>query len=97
VKSEPLLATILNDEKEPEPEKKPKTNTNQPINTDTLISNKSAIVGRLKTTYDFIKQKHRELGPFKIELVPDQEAIKILLREGKAFFAQAGYIAPTEA
>ena len=49
---------------------------------------------RVTATYDFIKLKHKELGPFKVELVEDQEALKILLRESKVFEPQSGYIAP---
>jgi hypothetical protein len=98
-KNEPLLAIVLNQEQEPEPQNKPETNTNQQINVDTPISNpeKSALGERLEETYALVKQKHSELGPFDIKLIEDQEALKILMREGKVFEPQAGYIAPTEA
>jgi hypothetical protein len=58
---------------------------------------KSALRDKLKVTYDFIKQKHRELGPFDIKLVEDEDALKILMRDGKVFEPQQGFIAPTEA
>lgn len=51
---------------------------------------------RITCTYDFIKQKHREIGPFDLSLVADQDSLKILLREGKVFETKPGIIMPTE-
>jgi hypothetical protein len=58
-------------------------------------STPESLTERLKATYDFIKQKHRELGPFKIELVKDKEMLKLLMCDGKVFETCSGYIAPT--
>ncbi|MGD0644726.1 MAG: bifunctional DNA primase/polymerase [Candidatus Bathyarchaeia archaeon] len=52
---------------------------------------------RLKATYDFIKQKHRETGmPLELKAIEDQESVQQLIRESKVFFTQEGYIAPVE-
>ena len=32
---------------------------------------------RIKRAYDFIKKKHREVGPFDIKLVEDKDALKV--------------------
>jgi putative DNA primase/helicase len=49
---------------------------------------------RLKETYNQIKQQCSLIGPFDKKLVKDQEALTILLREGKVFEPQTGRIAP---
>ncbi len=63
-----------------------------------VLSVPNSLMERLKVTYDFIKEKHRETRlPLKLDSIEDQEAVKQLINESKVFFTQEGYIAPTGA
>jgi len=94
------VVIVSNEANKPIPENKPETTVKGEITVvlpNSQEPEKSALWERLKVTYDFIKQKHRELGPIEVKTIEDQEAVTALLREGKLFFTQTGYVAPTEA